>query len=427
MGWDVVDYGEFSAELHQSIYAGERFPSNVSIEVTRRCPLTCAHCYNNLPMGDVEARNAEPTYAELCHMMDEMAEAGTLWVLFTGGEIFARKDFLDIYTYAKQKGFIITLFTNGTLLTPEIADYLVEWRPFSIEITLYGHTKETYEALTGVAGSWEKCRRGVELLLERGLPLTLKTVAVTINRHEVFEMKRFAEERGCDFRYDLLMSPRIDCSKSPLAVRLTPEEVVEVEIQDERRARDWQEFAERFGGRVHTGEKTKGIYACGGGHNDFAIHADGRMGICISSRKETYDLKNGNFDEGWNDFLGAVRSKPITVRTKCVECAIKGMCSMCPANGELENDNPEKPVDYLCQVAHLRAHAFEVEIPAHGDCEYCAGGAGYDNLLASVARLREKKERLAIGRPIKTNKYLPVLGTAGTTEAFGGCGSCTMR
>ena len=426
MGLEIVNYTQFSSELHQSIYAKDRFPSNVSIEVTRRCPLTCAHCYNNLPMGDIEARNAEPTYEQLCRMMDEMAAAGTLWVLFTGGEIFARKDFLKIYTYAKEKGFIITLFTNGTLLTPEIADYLAEWRPFGIEITLYGHTKETYEQLTGVAGSWEKCRRGVDLLLERGLPLTLKTVVVTINKHELFDMKRYAEEKGCEFRYDLLMSPRIDCSKSPLAVRLTPEEVVETEMQDPKRASEWQQFAEKFGGPVHAG-KHQGIYTCGGGYNDFAIHADGGMGICISSRQDTYDLKSGTFREGWDDFLGEVRAKPITLQTKCVECSIKGMCSMCPANGELENENPEKPVDYLCQVAHLRAHAFGVEVPPHGDCEYCAGGFAYETLLESVAKLHEKKAQLEIGAPVKSNKYLPVLSATASADSFGGCGSCSMH
>ncbi len=426
MGLEAISYTEFSAGLHQSIYAKDRFPSNVSIEVTRRCPLTCAHCYNNLPMGDIEARNAEPTYEQLCRMMDEMAEAGTLWVLFTGGEIFARKDFLEIYTYAKRKGFIITLFTNGTLMTPEIADYLVEWRPFAIEITLYGHTRETYEQLTGVAGSWEKCRRGVDLILERGLPLTLKTVVVTINKHELFDMKQYAEERGCEFRYDLLMSPRIDCSKSPLAVRLTPEEVVETEMQDPKRASEWQQFAEKFGGPAHAGNH-KGIYTCGGGFNDFAIHADGGMAICITSRQDTYDLKNGTFQEGWDDFLGEIRTKPITLQTKCVQCSIKGMCSMCPANGELENENPEKPVDYLCQVAHLRAHAFGVEIPAHGDCEYCAGGLHYENFMQSVASLGAKKAQLAQGEPVKSSKYLPVLSAAATADTFGGCGSCSMH
>ncbi len=127
-------------------------PLQVSIEVTRRCPLECQHCYNNLPMGDQDARNREMTKEEHFRMLDELVEMGCFWLLYTGGEIFARKDFLEIYTYAKQKGFLITLFTNGTLINERIADYLVEWPPFAIEITLYGRTKETYEQLTQIPG-----------------------------------------------------------------------------------------------------------------------------------------------------------------------------------------------------------------------------------------------------------------------------------
>ena len=131
-------------------------------------------------MGDQEARRSELTYEEHCRLLDEITEAGCLWLLYTGGEIFARKDFLDIYTYAKQKGLLIGLFTNGTLITPKIADHLAEWRPFMIEITLYGRTRETYEQLTGIPGSYDRCMRGIRLLMERGLPLALKTVGVTI-------------------------------------------------------------------------------------------------------------------------------------------------------------------------------------------------------------------------------------------------------
>ena len=140
-----------------------RLPANGTIEVTRRCPLDCQHCYNNLPMGD-KTGSREFSYKAL-PPIDEIVEAGCLWLLFTGGEIFARRDFLDIYTHAKRKGLIITLFTNGTLITPQIADYLIQWRPFNIEITLYGATRETYERLTGVAGSFDRCLRD-PLLLE---------------------------------------------------------------------------------------------------------------------------------------------------------------------------------------------------------------------------------------------------------------------
>src|SRR5690242_4271075 len=124
----TLNYGEFSRDLHDKLRratsGGQGIPSEASIEVTHRCPLACAHCYNNLPMNDPEARRGELTYEEHCRILDEITEAGCLWLLYTGGEIFARRDFLDIYSYAKRKGLLITLFTNGTLITPQIADYL---------------------------------------------------------------------------------------------------------------------------------------------------------------------------------------------------------------------------------------------------------------------------------------------------------------
>lgn len=423
---ETINYGEFSSDLHRHI-AGERFPSEATIEVTRRCPLTCAHCYNNLPMNDREARTSELTFEEHCRILDEIAEAGCLWLLFTGGEIFARKDFLDIYTYAKRKGFLITLFTNGTLITPKIADYLAEWRPFAIEITLYGRTRETYEQLTGIPGSFEKCLRGINLLLERKLPLSLKTVAVTINQHEIWEMKRYAEdELGVSFKFDALMSPRIDCSQSPLAVRLTPEETVELDLQDPKRVAEWKRFAAKFGGRVHTPATSDTIYHCGGGFSSFAVDPQGRMSICVLSHFDTYDLRAGSFLEGWNDFLLRVRGKKMQMQTKCVNCEIKAMCGMCPANGELESGHAEKPVDFLCQVAHLRAFSFGIEVPAHGDCEYCASGTRHQEIAQSVELLKKRTGTRPVAAVATRSKYLPVVNAEGGAQA-GGCGSCSSH
>jgi len=136
-------YADFSSRVHRQS-AALRIPLSGSIEVTRRCPLHCVHCYNNLPAGD-GARSKELSYKQHRRILDEVADAGCLWLLYTGGEIFQRNDFLDIYTYAKKKGLLLTLFTNGVLITDSIADYLAEWPPFSIEITIYGSTRETYE------------------------------------------------------------------------------------------------------------------------------------------------------------------------------------------------------------------------------------------------------------------------------------------
>jgi radical SAM protein with 4Fe4S-binding SPASM domain len=362
-------YQDFSLRLHDIMLA-QRVPASASIEVTRRCPLQCAHCYNNLPMGDVDARQAELSCEEHCRILDEMAEAGCLWLLYTGGEIFARNDFLDIYTYAKKKGFLITLFTNGTLITPEIADYLVQWRPFAIEITIYGATAETHDRLTGVPGSYERCMNGIHLLLDRKLPLALKTMATTINTHEISAMKSLARDLGVRFKFDAMLNARVDCTHKPLAVRLNPGDVVKLDIEDPERVAEWKKFAGQFCGPVPAGQCEQ-LYQCGAGIGGFAIDPEGKMSVCVLARTEAYDLRGGSFREGWEGMMRQVRAKKTTRVTKCTACEIKPLCGMCPPNAELECGNGEEPVDFMCHVAHLRAKAMYISLPPHGECEYC--------------------------------------------------------
>lgn len=422
-GAKVQGYGDFSAALHAKLQAA-RTASDVTIEVTRRCPLACAHCYNNLPMGDADARRGELTLAEHRRLLDELADAGCLWLLYTGGEIFARHDFLDIYTYAKKKGFLINLFTNGTLITPRVADHLAEWRPFAIEITLYGATRETYEALTGVPGSYDRCLRGIRLLQSRGLPLSLKTVAVSINKHEVGAMARLAAELGVHFKFDAMMTPRIDCSQSPLAVRLQPWEIVKMDLEDPFRVSEWKRLAARYEQFVPPGQACDDVYECGGGMSGCAFDPEGKMSICVISHREAYDWRRGSLAEGWNHFLKDVRARKITRVTKCTACRIKDLCGMCAAHAELENGDPEEPVDFLCHVAHLRALTMGIPVAAHGDCEYCAGGSRHPELLASAAALEAGQGERWLG-PSLPGKIIP-LATEGAAGA-GACGRCGAR
>jgi radical SAM protein with 4Fe4S-binding SPASM domain len=387
-------YGEFSSHVHAR-QLGKRAPVEVSIEVTRRCPLECQHCYNNLPMSDPAARASELTLEEHVRLLDELV-----------------------------RGFLVTLFTNGTMINERIADYLAEWRPFSIEITLYGATRETYDKLTQIPGSYDRCMRGIRLLRERGLPLKLKTVPTTINHHEVYEMKRMAEEDfGVDFKFDPLVNPRIDCSQAPLAVRLSPAEVVGLDFQDTQRREEWRRIATIEASSPVPAQAETRRYTCGGGMYGCAIDPVGEMSICVLSHQQSYSLRRGGFLEGWNGRMLEIRNQERVRPTICDRCRIHSLCSMCAANGEIENGDAESPVDFLCQVAHLRAYALGIDPAEHGDCSCCEGGAHHSDLKEAAERIRSQQATATFVPPPVQPGLLNILQSPAGCQS-GGCGSC---
>ncbi len=336
--------------------AQSRIPLEGSMEVTLRCNLRCAHCYlGDYRSGIPELR--ELSLAEIRNILDQITDAGCLDFLLTGGEPFVRPDILEIYDYARKKGLLVTLFTNGTLLTPQIADHLADLPPFGMEITLYGATRETYERVTGIPGSFEHCLRGIDLLLERGIRLNLKTMLLTLNQHELEAMRQFSTSRGVEFRYDPLINGGHDGNRSLLSLRVPPEQVIETELQDPVRRREMDDFLHRY---ATTLVDDRHLYTCGAGLHSFHIDPYGRMSPCITSRARTYDLRQGTFKEGWEQFLPGERALPITKITRCNTCTLHAMCEQCVGRAYVESGDSEEPIDYLCQITHLRVQAFKI-------------------------------------------------------------------
>lgn len=352
-----LGYGEFSQRLHDKV-AGQRIPIVGSVELTLQCNMRCKHCYlDNVHDGVPGLR--ELTVDEYKGIFSQLAEAGTLWLLLTGGEPLSRPDFTEIYLAAKRQGFILTLFTNGTLITPEIADLLADWRPFQVEITLYGLTQETYERVTGIPGSHAKCMRGIELLHDRGVPFNLKTIAMTLNIHELKGMKAFADSLDVGFRFDPVINACIDGGGGCIQYRLPAEEVIALDLADPRRMEAWQEFWDFISQRPGNPEL---LYQCGAGLSSYHIDPYGQLSICMMSRGHQYDLRAGAFREGWEVFLKQERFRTDVLNPTCATCSLLSLCGQCPGMAEMEVGDPAAPVPYLCEIAHQRAQAFGIVV-----------------------------------------------------------------
>lgn len=362
-----LGYGDFSKRLVGRL-AGRRYPISGSVEMTFRCNLHCQHCYvkcGNNPDVIQEELSTQEWYS----VFDQIADAGTLWLLLTGGEPLTRPDFLDLYTYVKQKGFIFTLFTNGTLLTPKIADHLAEWLPFAVEITLYGGTQKTYELITGVPGSHTRCMRGIELLMERNIPLRLKTMLMTLNKHELWDIKAYAESLDVPFRFDAMINAGIGGQSDPTRLRLKPKEIVAYEQAHEERWATWLDFVKRYQDVRPASDR---LYVCGAGYSSFHVDPYGQMSPCMSIRTETYDLRTGTFSTGWDQFLPAIRQQPAPETYVCADCELRAFCEQCPGWSRMEHNGELKPVEFLCQVTQERIRAATAGLQAQQQGEEIA-------------------------------------------------------
>jgi radical SAM protein with 4Fe4S-binding SPASM domain len=339
-------YGPFSARLHHDGLQ-RKLALSGTLELTTHCNLRCGHCYivDNTTRGEL----ATP---EIIRILDELVEAGCLWLLLTGGEVMVRKDFLEIYLAAKRRGLIVTIFTNATLVTPEIADTLADYPPFSIEVTLYGMTETTYEEVTGVQGSYRRCLRGLELLRSRNLPVGLKTVVLKQNQHERRMLEMFAHSLGLTFRFDTIIQPRTTGGLSPLATRISPQEVVAVDRSDPKRVAGLQQLwdesiSQPLGADDH-------LFTCGAGLSSFHISPQGRLQVCELFPYPNFDLRSGSFREGFSTFR-ALRDRRYTTDSPCQGCKVNALCTKCAGFAYLETGDPEAPVDWLCEIGHERA------------------------------------------------------------------------
>jgi radical SAM protein with 4Fe4S-binding SPASM domain len=325
-----------------------RVPISGSLDLTHRCNLRCVHCY----LGDSSYRlqQSEMSTKQILSIIDQVTEEGCLHFLITGGEPLLRADFPEIYSHAKRKGLLVTVFTNGTLITDSLLGLFKDLPPRLIEISLYGATAPTYEEITGVPGSYEKCIHGIERLLGSGISVGLKTILMTINRHEFFAIENLAKKYGITFRFDPALFPRFNGDNSPLYLRVSPEDAIEKDFADEKRSSEWKKYFEKTQGHVLSDK----LYQCGAGITGFHIDPYGNLKPCLMTQNMGYNLTKGSFSIGWREVLSKIRDKKSGNAHACYQCEKIHLCGVCPAFFGLENGQEDIRSEYICALGTYR-------------------------------------------------------------------------
>jgi radical SAM protein with 4Fe4S-binding SPASM domain len=331
--------------------AGRRFPLSGSIELVTRCNFRCVHCY----LGSDRELGAELPTGRLLALLDEMAEAGTLSLILTGGEPLLHPDFRAIHAHATRRGFIVGLFTNGSLVDAELARFLGAHPPQTIEVSLYGGSPEGYAHITGSAKHFDATVRGVELLLREGLVVRLKAVLLSPLVREADRMRRLAESLGTTLRFDPRVDPTLSGDVAPLALRTDPATAVAIELGDPRRLRKLAEAAER--------RTCNTAGTCGAGQLAFHLDPRGRLSPCMMVRAPDSDASVQGFRAAWQE-LGKQARVALAADSPCRRCDIQYCCSYCPGLERLDDDVRRTQVAIECELARLRHRVLEQQLGA---------------------------------------------------------------
>lgn len=344
-----IPYKTFSWSAHKK-NAGSKRPSVCQFELTFKCGLHCKHCYTDCYNKPAYAQR-ELNLKQVKAVIDKIYDAGVLWMCFTGGDPLTRKDFLDIYTYAKKKGFIVTLFTNGYSINKKIVKELKNNPPFVIELTFNAATREIYEKISQRKGSFIKVMRGIDLMLSSGLPLKIKTKVTQDNLKDLPKTKGFIKRLGLKFRPSFGLFPRLNGDLTPCDLRLSPEEIFRLNGKkkdiEEAGCPSALDLSQKSG-------QTLPLFRCAIGGGD-SLHVDpyGNTFACNLIREPSFDLLKFGVNEAMIKSLAWVRNRRFHTLSKCKDCPISYACTLCPGKAYLETRDMEAPIEYYCRLTQM--------------------------------------------------------------------------
>ncbi len=344
---------------------GNPHPDHLDIELTERCNNACIHCSINRPAGDKRALARELDTDAWKDILRQAAARGFMSVRFTGGEPLLRDDFAELYLFARRLGLAVLLFTNACLITPQIADMLAHIPPREhIEVSVYGMTRKSYEAVTGVSGSYAEFRKGLQCLIDRKIPFVVKGALLPPNKNEIEEFTAWAatipwmedDPPAYSMFFDLRGRRDSDAKNRLIRrLRVSPEEGLASMTRNLERCR--RETAELYASfETPPGDR---LFTCGAGHGG-CVDAYGAFQLCLPLRHPdlTYDLKKGALREALTSVFPRLKEMRATNRLyleRCARCILRTICEQCPAKSWSEHGALDRPVEYCCRTAHAQA------------------------------------------------------------------------
>lgn len=331
-------------------------PVGGNFELTARCNFSCPMCYVHSAENDCGSLAKELTAEQWIELARQAKDLGMVFVLLTGGEPFARKDFFEIYGAMRRMGLVVSINSNGSMLSGRIREQLLADPPARINISLYGGCPETYRNMCG-QDMFHQVVENIRALREAGVEVCLNLSITPYNCQDIEKIFAISRELKVHVRTSSYMYPsiRVNGGQYGCNNRLSPEEAAGYSVQWDCLRFSQEEFARRAK-KLHALQaaeppecavETQDGVSCRAGSSSFWITWDGRMLPCgMMPYPVAHPLETG-FDSAWQ--MLRQETKKIAAPAQCGSCPKKDVCGVCAAVRVTETGCFDQVPGYMCR------------------------------------------------------------------------------
>ncbi len=343
-------------QISQKLHAVGRMtgtPVSGTFELTSRCNFNCRMCYIH---DDSAVRGKELTAGEWLDLGRQAADAGTVFLLLTGGEPLLRPDFEEIYVGLKKLGLMVSVNTNGSLITGRIEELFGNNPPVRLNISLYAPDNDGYTALCG-APAYDLVAGNIERMVSAGVPVKLNVSFAGQNAASCERLAELVSTLGLPCQTSVYMYPPVRTGNPGRnADRLSPEEAARLRIKwdclagSNGKLRSAAGLIEELSRREceDAVPPAEGV-RCRAGHTSYWISSEGRMLMCGMIPVDCGDVLSEGFGKCWLKTRELMRS--VVMPAKCSACALRPVCPVCPAACYAETGIFSAAPEYLCEMS----------------------------------------------------------------------------
>jgi radical SAM protein with 4Fe4S-binding SPASM domain len=342
-----------AADLLAARAQQEGRPVTVTFQVTDRCNYTCVHCYQeHKDHRQEDPASAELTFAEIDRILDELAEAGVLFLTLMGGEFFMRRDADEILAAAHAKGFAIKLLTTGHHITDARADFIATLRPIQVDMSLYSGKAAHHEAVTQMPGSWARSVAAARRLIARKVPVLLKAPVMEINAADVESLGVLAREMGAEWTYDPKITAMETGDDSPVGLRMS-EATLKAFYGGPMADYLEKTYAGPDAATSRDDLRPLNHTPCRAGQQSLSITPTGQVWPCNALPLPSGELRTQSFADVWwgSKELAEVRDLRWAKLAECNVCALRSYCQRCHGMALVEQGDMRGPSLEACRHA----------------------------------------------------------------------------